>query len=397
MKRIAFLLIAASLFACGNDSQGNDNSKDSFERKLLLENWVQNIIIPDYDKFQASILNLKTLYNRFETNTDAANLKAMQDQFAAVQRQWQRVSIYEFGKAEELNYRAQMNTYPIDLSSEKTNGNTHADVSTVTDNLKAKLGDKDLAIDKINFDLVVRADEQGLPTVDYLLNGVADTQDDITAFYATHDNASNHKLYLKTLIDRMVSLTTQITDYWKTNAQDIIANSGSSATASVDKLINDYIQYIEQGFRENKIAAPSGKRNGTEDKTKIESRYSPKQSKLLLEDALAAIKGFYYGTPVKESVKTAVGIDDYLNFLNATAFDRTTAKEVKLSARMDELFADIDTAIKALDQDLGQQIETDNQKMLSTFNSIQKLVVLLKTNVTSSINVKIDYVDGDGD
>jgi len=399
MKNILIPILAILVFSCSDSSSksGSDNrSKDNFNREALLKNWVNNLIVPHINEFDQATINLITIHNLFANYPTLGSLEAFQTQLFIVQKKWQHIAMFEMGKAEELNYRKFIYTYPVDFDNSPAAGNSSKDVSTVTDNLQAKLGDKTLAIDKINLGITSRADEQGLPTLDYLLNGVAQTPQGILNFYTTHSNATNHKLYLKTLVYRISTLTRQVGEYWRANASQVIRNAGSSATASVDILVNRFIFYTEQGFREAKIATPSGKRNGTPNVKAVESYYSSKRSKELLLESFAAIQAFYKGIHYKTG-KNGIGLDDYLNFLNATEFDSTQAKEVNLAKRIDELLKAIDEQLAKLNQDLTLDVQNDNTKLLSTFNTIQQLVVVLKTNVTSSINVKIDFVDGDGD
>jgi len=50
-----------------------------------------------------------------------------------------------------------------------------------------------------------------------------------------------------------------------------------------------------------------------------------------------------------------------------------------------------------LSDDLGNQIETDNTLMTKTYDELQKVVVLMKVDMLQALNVKVDYVDADGD
>ena len=390
-KHLALIFILFFFMAC--DENSTSDNDDGFNRKNLLTNWVNNIIKPSYAEFQKQLMELQSLQKQFVETPTEANLILLQKQLFETQKAWQWVSIFEFEKAEELNYRAQMNTFPVDMETPTSNGNSSEDKSTLSTNLSGT----PLPINQINFDLTIRADEQGLPTVDYLLNGVANTPTDIVNFYSSHSNAPNHKLYLETIVDRMVNLTKQVVDYWNANASKVIQNSGSSATASFDKLLNRFVQYVEKGFREPKIATPSGKRSGTKDPKKVESYYSAKNSKALLLEAFKAIQGFYYGTHFAGETN-GFGIDDYLIFLKATEYDTNTVKEVELSKRLPEIFKNVTNSLSVLNGNLAEQVTDDNSKMLAAFNVIQsELVRTLKSNVMLSLGVNVGYADGDGD
>ena len=50
-----------------------------------------------------------------------------------------------------------------------------------------------------------------------------------------------------------------------------------------------------------------------------------------------------------------------------------------------------------LDDDFYTQVEEDNAKMLATYDALQAVTVLMKTDMLSALNVSVDYVDADGD
>ena len=43
------------------------------------------------------------------------------------------------------------------------------------------------------------------------------------------------------------------------------------------------------------------------------------------------------------------------------------------------------------------QINTDNNKMLTTYDAIQSVVVLFKVDMLQAFNINVDYQDADGD
>ena len=43
------------------------------------------------------------------------------------------------------------------------------------------------------------------------------------------------------------------------------------------------------------------------------------------------------------------------------------------------------------------QINTDNNKILTTYDAIQSVVVLFKVDMLQAFNINVDYQDADGD
>jgi len=374
-----------------NPDGENPDEGNTFSRNALLKNWVNNIINPAYTDFNSKLTALALAETDFVSTPSESSLQKLQNELFEAQKAWQHVAMFEFGRAEELNYRLFMNTYPIDELT--TEDNSNEDDNTLEDNLKATR----LPIASINFALRNRANEQGFPTVDYLVNGVASNQSEIVAFYSTNSNASNHKEYLTKVVDRMEDLTSQVVAYWENNSNAVIANDGSSATASFDKLANDFLNYFEQGFREAKIATPSGKRNGNIKRETVESFYSSQNSKALFTEAYTAVKNLYFGNSFNDPSINGISFDDYLNELNATAFDTTTRKDRDLTEYIESQWTIVDTEADKLDDDFIVQIDTNNTQMLTVFNEIQRTVLLFKINSFQAMNVLVDFVDSDGD
>ena len=53
--------------------------------------------------------------------------------------------------------------------------------------------------------------------------------------------------------------------------------------------------------------------------------------------------------------------------------------------------------LNELEDNFANQIETENIKMLETYQAIQQGVVRLKTNMLSILGISVDYYDADGD
>jgi len=370
---------------------GTSSLKTPFSRMGLLKNWVNNIITPAYLDFKKQLTVLKKAENNFVNTSSEENLVLLQKALLETQKKWQHVAMFEFGKAEELKYRTYMNSYPLDFKTSKDNSEEDDDT------IKTNLDEKNLKIDEINFKIEDRADEQGLPAVDYLINGQGTSNEGIIDFYTTNSRSANYKKYLTKVVDRMVNLTNEVVIDWQKNADSIILKTEASDTGSFEKLINDYLNYFEQGFREAKIATPSGKRDGVKFIRAVESFYSSKNSKILFLESYKALKNFYEGNAYSDNSKRGHSIKSYLEFLNQTVWDEDSRRQLNIIELVDEKYKAIDKSVTLLNEDFTEQIKTDNSKMKDTFNALQSYVILTKLNIFQLLNVTVDFVDGDGD
>ena len=83
-----------------------------------------------------------------------------------------------------------------------------------------------------------------------LLYGLGDTDDVIV----TELSKAEYSEYLLSLTDRLKDISTQVLSDWQGGYRDsFVNNNGSGATASVDKMVNDFLFYYEKFLRAGKL------------------------------------------------------------------------------------------------------------------------------------------------
>jgi hypothetical protein len=87
---------------------------------------------------------------------------------------------------------------------------------------------------------------------------------------------------------------------------------------------------------------------------------------------------------------SGLSINEYLNFIEAD-------QDEKLANRINEQLEKIKAKLGELNNDFSVQVNQDNLTMLTTYDVIQKNVVLLKVDMLQKLNISIDYADADGD
>lgn len=272
--------------------------------------------------------------------------------------------MFEIGKGEEINFRNYVNTYP-------------ADVAAIDANIASR---------EYNLELPSTYAQQGFPAVDYLLYGLADTDEEIIKIYQEKAGVFT---YMLTVMDRMVDLTAQMEESWRSfTRDDFVNNTSSSSTGSVDKFTNDYVMYFEKILRSGKIGYPAGAFTGTPSPQNVEAYYADDLSKELYQAALQSFYDFYLG---KSEIGNGPSYSQYLIYLDS----------MKDGENLDDLikaqFAKVFAESEKLDDSFRTQIATDNAVMLSNFDELQKLVVLLKLDMMQALSISVDYVDSDGD
>ncbi len=373
MIKISRLLLILTLIiaSCSSEDDGVENpgENNSFDRTAMLANWADNIITPAFVNFESATQDLEAKASAFTSNPDESTLLELRSSFETAYLDFQTVSMFEIGKAEELNYRRFLNTYPTNAAS------IDQKISEGTYNLK----------------LPSSYNEQGFPALDYLINGLGDSDAEIVSFYTSNSNAATYKSYLEDVASRINSFTEEVSASWQGDYRDtFVNNTSSSSTGSVDRFTNDYVMYFEKFLRSGKIGYPAGAFTGEPSPENTEAYYSSNFSKSLYIKALESVQDFFNGKHFNSS-QTGKSYSEYLEYMDSMKNDSD------LAGLINAQFNVIKTQAQGLDPSLKAQVETNNVKMLEAFDELQKEVVLLKVDMMQALSISVDYVDSDGD
>ena len=361
---VLFTISLCLFVSCGDDTDPMEMFTDNFDREAMLTEWADLIIIPSFERYVGSLEELNDNTEAFLTESTVENLNVLRLSYIEAYMAWQRVEMFNIGKAEEIGLMNFTNVYPTDAES-------------IDENLST--GDYNLSLPSAN-------DEQGFPALDYLLYGIASDEQSIIAVL-TEVTASQ---FLTEIVDKLSNQTGIVLDDWTiTFRSSFISNSGSSATASVDKMVNDFIFYYERQLRAGKIGIPAGVFSGSPIATSVEAPYSEIYSKKLFIEGFNAVQDFFIGN--SSNNQTAISIKAYLDFIS----EQNQSADIAMMIT-DQWGIAADT-FEALSDDFGNQIIEDNSKMLNTYDELQLAVVLLKVNMLQALNIQVDFIDADGD
>lgn len=354
------------LWSCKSDDESGKKS-DAFNRKDMLANWADNIIIPSYKAFQTDVKSLKSASATFTTTPNEANLTTIRKAWKDAYLKFQNVSMFEIGPAAEVDFRSFLNTYPAAVPSESW-------IVKATYNLE-NTGAEAL---------------QGFPALDYLLYGLESSDSKILSFY-TGSNASSYIKYLNAIVNRMESLTDKVVGQWEDSYRDtFVDKSGNTVLSSANLMVNELNQYYEKNFRDAKISIPVGLLSSSTLPDHVEGYYSKVYSKALFNESLSAIQNFFNGKYYGSST-TGESLKSYLDFLKAKQDSKDLSKVIN------DQFDAIKTSTSNLDDNFAEQIKTNNKLLKTTYKQIQTNVVYLKTDMPAAMGIQVSYIDSDGD
>ena len=170
-----------------------------------------------------------------------------------------------------------------------------------------------------------------------------------------------------------------------------VQNAGSSATGSFNKLVNDYLFYYEKALRAGKIGIPAGVFSGTPLPETVEGRYGPGCVQAAIYGTLWMLLKISLTVNPGAAGQRGESLKSYLAYLN------TKKSGENLGARINNQFNEVRSVAASLNDSFTEQIGTNNTALLATYDQLQRNVVLMKVDMFQALNVRVDFVDADGD
>ncbi|MFD2513139.1 imelysin family protein [Pontibacter locisalis] len=367
LKNYSFALLAglALLTSCGSD--GESGPKTEYDRQAMLTNYAENLIVPGYQSFKTEAAEMATAVSAFTANPSTAALATARKEYLDAYKEWQKVSMYEFGPADEQMLRTNLNIFPTTTSQIENNISSGTYDLQTTANMSAK----------------------GFPALDYLLYTNA-SDAEVVALYTSAPNAANRKKYLQDITNLIKQRAEATYSTWTTNnySQTFKAAAGTAVGSAVGNLVNQ-LNFDIDVTKRAKVGIPSGRFTaGSALPEKVEAFYS-KTSLELLKEAIRAEKAVFMGQSA--SGANGPGLDDYLDHVGAMYNGGLLSEAIE--AQFDAALA----AANAVQGPLSVAVTAQPQAVTKLYDELQKLIVLTKTDMPSALGVAITYTDNDGD
>lgn len=338
------LLFPLLLFTCG-PADDDEVVQESFDREAMLEHWANDLIAPAFANLATATDKLANEATAYRDDPTDERLDDIRKSFESAYLSWQRAAPYMTGVGEELRLTEQLNIYPTDTARLRS-------------------------AEEINLELPSSTDVQGFPALDYLLYGNIEQAD-----YAPR---------IADIAQRAANLSEQANARWQDESyrQTYTTASSNSATASVDRTVNDFLFWYEKHLRAGKVGIPAGVFSSSPNAQLAEAPYHGSLSKSLFLEGLIAGERFFNSEP---------SLKDYLD---ALAVQRDGQP---LSQRIAANFTNARQQASDLDEDFATQVRTDNRAMLQLYDALQANVILLKVDMLQALGINVDFVDADGD
>lgn len=364
------LVMACALQSCDRTDPKKSDSKD---RKPMLIHWADDIIIPSYESFRTQLDALVEATHIFSASPAPNTLADLRAAWQAAYIGWEKVEMFEFGPADKYTLRNFYNIYP-------------ANVEAISQNIMNP---------SANLDVPAAYPTQGFPALDYLINGVSDTDAGIVEFYAAAAEGQSRIQYLSLLVTRMSDRLDNVIAEWQTYRDIFVSNTGLDVGSSTGLVVNAYVLHYERFIRSGKFGIPSGAMTttgGTRFPERVEAVYKRDISLTLARTAHQAVIDFFNGKSF-DSAENGPSFKSYLDALDARDMISGELLSEIIGGQLDIAHHSMDP----VSEDLYDEVVNNNDHMIAVFREMQVATRMLKVDMTSAMSITITYTDNDGD
>ncbi|MBP8073499.1 MAG: imelysin family protein [Bacteroidia bacterium] len=338
-----------------------------YDRTALTANLGERVIVPAYDQLQDKVDLLRNGSADFRVAKDQVSLDSLQSRFAKAWLAWKACSAFEFGPAATASLRSVLNTFPCDTLQIHNNFTSGA----------------------YDLNQAVNLDARGFQALDFLLHGLGSGDAAILNRYQSPSDSSRLTEYLEAVVSDIQAQVSNARQAWNSGyLATFKASLGTDVGSSTSMLVNELNRDLEI-IKTASIGIPLGKQTFDSPlPEKVEALYS----EISIELAIAELQGLellFEGQ--KDGSAEGYGLREALNAVEALYNGEN------LGDAIHNQFQTAKAAVAAIPGSLSEAVVTNRVPVEAAYNEIQKLVILLKTDMASALSILITYTDADGD
>ncbi|MCM8527539.1 MAG: imelysin family protein [Lentisphaeraceae bacterium] len=353
MKTTPFLCLILLIFsAC------NKNTKEAFDRKLMLENIGSKVIVPCFSELsqQSSKLleSLKNLQGEFSED----NLEKSRAQWKQYSIAWAECELFNFGAFKDTYLSTKIAAYPFKVSNMKRNIDEAGAGAEINGEFISSKG----------------SNSKGMWAVEYLLfdkEGI--------------DLIKNSPQYIKYLVALGEDLKTQsekALEQWSVGNYSFlvsyVSKDDTEVWSSVSVTVNEMIVVTEKAYMIKLFKPTKKEENGKYSISSFEA-WRSRTSLERLQANILCMKKIYEN-----------GLYSYLDFLNINP-------GAPLSEKIKKQFELIEKEVSNFSESLEETAANDPEKMNPLIESVKTLMILIKVDTTNQLGITVTLNDNDGD
>ncbi|MBL0910989.1 MAG: imelysin family protein [Bacteroidia bacterium] len=339
-------------------------SADCFDRKTMLTDIGNKVIVPSFVEFATASTQLETEAQAFCAAPDIAGLEIVQQRWKETAYAIKKIELFQEGPVKNALLYPMIDFWPV-----RTNdvNNYLANSTTIT---KQDLNSKGSTV-------------KGSPVIEYLIFDKTGGNSAVLDRFTTAADASKRKDYLLALTDLLQDHAQQLSAEWSgTYLSTFTQNDGTGISSSSNSLVNELFA-LEDYIKGMKVGAPAGKKDGNLYPMNVEAYYSS-ESMAFIRVNLDILEACFKGGDGQ-------GFDDYLDFTEAEL------DGVALSKVISDQFGVCRSKCDAVTMPLSDAVSQQPAQVNELYTELQRLLVYLKVDMVNNLGITITLNDNDGD
>lgn len=359
------IALIAILISCNNDDNTSNTTLTTFDRTALLQNIYTNEISVLSSDFIFETFVLDERMQSFVTDTNLANLTAVQDQWKNMLFLWKRLELYDISAAGDSFIHFEINRWPTNVSIIE---GFITGSETINESFVAGNG----------------SSSKGISALEYLLFS-SDDFATIIATFTTDAFSERRKAYAKALTENLKTKAQQLNTIWINDETTFVNATQNGLDGSINKAHNGLITLIEE-IVSNKIGDALG--DATDGTIHLEAleAYRSRASLEIIQQNLTTLQRSYTGNFAIGTTEN-IGYDDYLIFLDRSDLD----------TEITNAFTNCQEKLNAILNPLYDELQVNPENVNNLKEAFKQLLVYIKIDMASALNTIVTFNDTDGD
>ena len=362
MVLVAGLVVTAVIVSCWRVSE--EDAAIVTARTQLVKTWGEEVIVPWYQNLVAKAQVLEEASRALCSGEDGG-LESAQAAWAEVRSQWKMTEVIAFGpyKEEPLRLGPKMDSWPM---RERSVVNRLNDPEPIDQALVDRLG----------------ASQVGLPVIEYLL--FAERAESNSPFASDARRCA----YLVATSTRFRNDAQRLLDAWVVDGylQDFLGvNPSGIAFSSAKQAFSEVINrmgFTLENMRYEKLSKPVGVRTGNPLPDSVESRYSNRSLKDLI-DNLNGLELLIWGND-------ETGVEGLKQFLEASG-------QLELEPNLRAAFDQTRRALLDVPEPLSESVHSAPEKVFAAMDELKATQRVIQVDLAPALWVTVGFNDSDGD
>lgn len=353
MKKTIIILLFISLLSC---QEKDNDAPNNFDRKELVTNITNNLIVPNIISFENEVKSLNNLIINYGNDLTEQNLANIKNQWKKAAKAYANIYVFNIGEVKnDFTHQALYNWPTLGIAIENFIRDRQITKETVA-----------------NFSPQAKT----LSGLGYLLFNNSTSEVNLN-----FKNSAKRLNYLRFISSELEERASMLAKKWNEKyATTFINNEESGIKSSYNMLYNGVYNTIST-IKVSKLGKPAGLENSSNTSpNEIQAQYSKLSVSLMIEN-LKSIEKVLFN-------ESGVDFSDNIKFIT---------KNDELNTKLKTSIINSINSLEKINTPLYEAVETEKEVIKNAYEALKSLDILLGVDVKSTLSIIITATDNDGD